>query len=139
MPRDHHAVAAFLAERSRMSFDWRTNDCVRFAKAAIEAQTGVHIALPARWGTAAGAARALAKLGGLEAVVDGILPRIAPAHAMRGDIAGVADDAFGVRLMVVEGDLLAGPGPNGIRRAPRREMIAAWSAEPKTSQSSKPG
>jgi hypothetical protein len=127
--RDHHAVAAYLAARSRMPFDWKDNDCVRFAQGAIEAQTGEHVALPARWGTAAGAARALKRLGGLEAVVDGILPRIAPALAMRGDIAGVADEDFGLRLMVVEGDLLAGPGPEGIRRVPRREMIAAWSAD----------
>lgn len=129
--RDHHAVTALLADRSRMPFDWQHNDCVRFAKAIVEAQTGQHIALPASWTTARGAARVLKRLGGLEAAVDGLLPRVAPAMAMRGDIAGVADDQFGIRLMVVEGDLLAGPGPNGIRRVPRREMIMAWSAEPK--------
>jgi hypothetical protein len=131
MARDHDAVTAFLAERSRMPFDWKRNDCVRFARGAVEAQTGRALRLPARWGTAAGAARALARLGGIETAVDGLLPRIAPAMAQRGDIAGVQDGAFGLRLMIVEGDLLAGPGPNGIRRVPRREMIAAWSAEPK--------
>lgn len=132
MTRDHHAITVYLAERARMPFDWKSNDCVRFARGAVQAQTGRKLALPARWSTAAGAARALARLGGLEKAVDAVLPRIAPALAMRGDIAGVPDETFGIRLMVIEGDLLAGPGENGIRREPRRAMIMAWSAEPKS-------
>ncbi|MEO0872087.1 MAG: hypothetical protein AAFY19_09045, partial [Pseudomonadota bacterium] len=69
-------------------------------------------------------------LGGLRAVMNARLNRISPAMAQRGDIAGLPDAAFGVRLMVVEGATLVGPSKTGLKRLPRSAMRAAWSAVP---------
>jgi hypothetical protein len=46
---------------------------------------------------------------------------------MRGDIAGVPDADLGIHPMIVEGDMLVGPGDKGLRRLPRRAMTIAWS------------
>ncbi|MES3152949.1 hypothetical protein O6Y00_11155 [Sphingomonas faeni] len=71
--------------------------------------------------------RALRRLGGMEAAVSARLTAIAPALAQRGDIAGVPDDMLGLRLMVVEGETLVGPGDNGNCRQKRNAMTHAWS------------
>jgi hypothetical protein len=127
--RDIEALMALLEDRARKPFSWRDHDCVRFAAAAVRAQTGVNPIRGLRWRSKKGATAAIARFGSLEAAVDAHLTRIAPAQAMRGDIAGVPDDEFGVRLMVVEGRLLIGPGDHGIRHLPRSAMVSAWSAD----------
>jgi hypothetical protein len=126
--RDYGALARYLAERRAMPFAWgrKGNDCAAFAGGAIKAQTGRDPLAGLRWSTATGAARLIARLGGMEAAVSARLTPIAPAKAHRGDLAGVADGRFGLLLMVVEGETLIGPGNS---RAPRSAMIHAWSAE----------
>lgn len=129
--RDLGALGRFLAERAALPHAWtRGRCCVSFALGAAAAQTGrdVLATLPA-WRTQRQARTVAARLGGLEAAMDARFRRIAPAMAMRGDIAGIADDEFGVALRVVEGRSLVGPGDRGLRRRPRAEMIAAWSVE----------
>lgn len=127
--RDHDALIAFLADRDRMPFDWRRNDCARFAAGAVRAQTGRNPLKGLRWGSAAGAARVLARLGSMEAAVSARLRPIAPAAARRGDIAGVPDAVLGLSLLVVEGETLVGPGAQGTKRLARSAMTHAWSAE----------
>lgn len=128
--RDHDALLAALSARATTPFDWRRNDCVRYAAAAVKAQTGRNpLRGIKRWYSAAGARRVLDSLGGMEAAVSARLTPIAPAAAKRGDIAGVPDDALGLRLMVVEGETLVGPCGRGERREPRRAMTRAWSAD----------
>ena len=129
MARNHDAWLAEMARRARMPFDWRRNDCARYAAACVKAQTGRNALHGLRWASKAGAARVLLRLGGMEAAVDARLTRIAPAMAMRGDVAGVFDPDFGVSLMIVEGATLVGPGETGEKRLPRAAMIMAWSAE----------
>jgi hypothetical protein len=133
MTRDIPALLAFIESRTATPFAWgrRANDCVSFAACAVKAQTGHHRLDQGgrlRWSTPSGAARIARRYGGVVNMIDARFRRIAPAAAMRGDIAGVADPLFGVALMIVEGDMLAGPGPNGVRRLPRAAMVAAWSA-----------
>ncbi|QIG79994.1 DUF6950 family protein [Stakelama tenebrarum] len=131
MARDVDALTAFLAERSCMPVDWTSNDCVRHAAAAVAAQFGTDpLRGVPRWRSATGAMRVLTRMGGMEAAVSARLTPIAPAMAMRGDIAGVVCPKFGLLLMVVEGMTLVGPGETGHVRAPRRAMAMAWSAEP---------
>ena len=60
--------------------------------------------------------------------MDRRLRRVPPALAQRGDIAGVPDPLFGVRLMVVDGVTLVGPGARGLERQPRSAMVIAWDA-----------
>lgn len=131
MSRDYAALVAAIEAHSAKRFRWRRGrDCVSFAAACIEAQTGRDpLANVAIWSTRR-EARALADAeGGLEAALDARLGRIPPALARRGDIAGLPDPLFGIRLMVIEGDTLVGPGARGLERLPRSAMTIAWSID----------
>lgn len=131
MLRDLDALLRLIEARQSRPFGWaQPNDCVSFAMAAIRAQFGWSPLGRLRWRSERGALRAVRSVGGLETAMDARMRAIAPARAMRGDIAGVADRLLGISLMVVEGDTLVGPGANGLKRLPRAAMIRAWSAEP---------
>lgn len=131
MSRDIAALIALLEARQARGFRWRRGrDCVSFAAACVEAQTGVDpLADLPRWRSRREALAIVQAQGGLEQALDVRLARIAPAMARRGDIAGLPDPLLGVRLMVVEGDTLVGPGGRGLERLPRSAMTMAWSAE----------
>lgn len=125
--RDHHMLVLWLRTMEVVPFTepGGSNDCAAFAARAVEKQTGRVIRVPGR-GSAVAARRALKRMGGLEAAVTARLgPPIAPAHARRGDIAGVMDASGELVLMVVEGETLVGPGN---RRTVRGAMTMAWSA-----------
>jgi hypothetical protein len=131
MTRDIPALIACIEAYQPRGFRWRTGrDCVSFAAACIQHQTGEDLLadLPI-WSTRREARAIVTAEGGLEAALDARLTRIAPALAQRGDIAGLPDDsAFGLRLMVIEGATLVGPGTRGLERLPRAAMSVAWSA-----------
>lgn len=130
MSRDYPALIAVIAARRDRRFRWRRGaDCVSFAGACIAAQTGRDpLADLPSWRNLAEARAVLKAEGGLEAATDRRLARTAPALAQRGDIAGLPDPKFGIRLMVIEGDTLVGPGLRGAERLPRSAMVLAWSA-----------
>jgi hypothetical protein len=131
MTRDIPALLALIAARGDRRFGWqRGRDCVSFAAACIKAQTGADLLehVP-RWRSRAEALRMARERGGLKQALDKRLDRVAPALARRGDIAGLPDPLFGIRLMVVEGETLVGPGRSGLERLPRAAMTIAWSAE----------
>ena len=127
--RNYDALVAFIAARERVPFAWAGNHCAAFGAGAVQAQTGRNPLRDVRVTTEKGALLAAARRGGLAVAISARLRPIAPSMARRGDIAGVPDDAFGVRVMVVEGETLVGPGPTGNRRAPPSAMICAWSAD----------
>lgn len=140
--RDIEALLAFIESRHFVPHAWGrdANDCAGFALAAAEAQTGEKRAQRIRWNNRAEALRVISRFGGLEAAFDRYFQRIEPIQAMRGDIAGVPADAFGIHPMVVEGALLVSPGEDGNRRAPRSAMVCAWSAtlpQPKRTKAAK--
>lgn len=127
--RDIEAMIAFIEQRMARPFRWGTQDCVRFAASAVQAETGENLlAGVPRWSSRREALSVLDQLGGLIAAVDARRPRIPAAFALRGDIAGIEDSLFGVRLMIVEGATLIGPGQRGLERLPREAMEMAWSA-----------
>jgi hypothetical protein len=130
MERNLEAMLDAIEQRTSTPFAWGSdgNDCVSFAAAIVKAQTGVNRLGDLRWSSESAARRLLKRLGGLEKAMDARLRRIAPAEAMRGDIAGVEDAELGLRLMIVEGPTLVGPSTKGLRRLPRAAMSAAWSA-----------
>lgn len=130
MVRDHPALMAYIAARMRAPFAWGRHDCVTFAAGAIAAQTGRDplAAVAHQWTTRRGAARILARVGGLAAAVDGVLTPIAPAMAARGDVAAWLDADGRPQLAIVEGATLIGPGLDGLKRLPRAAMVQAWSA-----------
>lgn len=128
--RDTAALIAFIDSRQLVphAIGREANDCAGFALAAVEAETGVRPAPELQWSDWAGARRIIARYGSVEAAFDAHFERIAPAAAKRGDIAGVADEAFGIHPMIVEGATLVCPGERGNCRARRRHMTIAWSA-----------
>jgi hypothetical protein len=129
MVRRLDRLLAFIEARTPVPFAWaQPYDCVSFAMKAVKVQTGRRLMGRLRWRTLNGAQRAIGKAGGIEQALDAQLKRIVPADAQRGDVAGVPDDRFGIRLMIVEGAALVGPGARGLRRLPRSAMVAAWSA-----------
>lgn len=128
-PRNVAALIAMIDTRRRRAFAWRGGrDCVSFAALAVKAQTGIDPRGELRWRSRREARLLLASCGGLEAAMDARFNRVAPAMAKRGDIAALPCDEFGVRLMVVEGTTLVGPGDEGLERLPRAMMIIAWDA-----------
>lgn len=116
-----------------MPFSWGrdANDCASFAAGAIKAATGRDVLGKLRWSTRLGALRIAKREGSFAAAITRRLTPIAPALAHRGDIAGVPDDDFpgGLRLMVVDGAMLVGPGEFGLMHQHRAAMTHAWSAE----------
>jgi len=130
MSRDYTALVATIAARSDQPFGWRgKRDCLCFAAACIEAQTGEDIlAGVPEWKTRREALAIADQMGGLSWALDQKRSPLPTAMAQRGDIAGLPDDLFGIRLMVVEGDTLVGPGARGLERLPRSSMTMAWSA-----------
>ena len=130
--RDIPALLHWIAAHRFQPHSWgRGGCCVSYALGGVHAQTGIdHLADLPGWSTRAEALAVARQLGGLTAALDARLVPIAPALAQRGDIAGLADRAFGVRLMIVEGELLSGPGELRQERLPRSAMVRGWSALP---------
>ncbi len=128
--RDIEALLAYLEKRMRRRFAWRRgSDCVSFALRGVQAQTGVDLLADiAGWRSRKQALAVAGALGGLEAALDERMDRVPPALAQRGDVAGLPDELFGVRLMLVEGARLVGPGERGLERLDRSTMMIAWSA-----------
>ncbi len=126
--RDYEAWIAFIASREAVPFDWDGNHCGAFSAGAILALTGRDPMPELNVRSERDARRLMVREGGMEALVSKRLRPIAIGAAQRGDLAGVADDAFGIRLMVIEGETLVSPGDRGNRRGPRSAMIRAWSA-----------
>jgi hypothetical protein len=127
--RDPVSLICEIELRRGLSHDWQKGRCcVSFALACAHAQTGVdHLADLPDWKNRAQALKVARSLGGLIAALDARFDRVPAALATRGDIAGLPDAAFGVRLMVVEGATLVGPGETGVERLWRNEMTMAWS------------
>ena len=128
--RNIPALIAWIEAAQARGFAWRRGrDCVSFALGGVEAQTGVDLLADIDlWRTLREARVVAAKDGGLAAQLDARLDRVPPALAQRGDVAGLPDARFGVRLMLVEGRTLVGPGKHGLERLDRGAMVIGWNA-----------
>ena len=94
----------------------------------MKAQTGIDVRGPLRWKSKREALQIILTQGGLEAIFDARFDRVPAALAQRGDIGAVVDAALGIKLLVIEGSTLVGPGETGLHRVSRRELLIAWSA-----------
>lgn len=124
-------LAAYLAQQRPRQFAWGVNDCAGFAAGAVLAITGRQV-LPVQWASMADAARQLRALGGLQAAVDKVLPRLpSPALAQRGDVVLVSVPVRDGRprrqwLAVVDGLVYWGPGAIGLQSGPMQAAVCAW-------------
>ena len=130
-PRDYAAWIAYLDGRQAQPFAWGSsaNDCISFAAGAVRALTGRDLIAEAglSWTTARGAARVLHRVGGISGALDRVLSRMPCARAHRGDV-GLAVIEGRESVVVIEGELLAGPGLAGLVRVQRRGvLVQAWS------------
>lgn len=117
--------AAVEAHRAK-PFDWKTNNCVQFARAVSIAISG-ESPLPdlAVADEAAANAEIAARGSDLADAVAKLLPRIAPAQAGRGDIGIVVDKGNKVLVVVIDA-FCAAPGPRCLRFISRTKLIDAF-------------
>lgn len=129
---DWQLLLEVYVDRARAEpFVWGAHDCVSFAMGWVEM---VRADLAPRddlaevlgYSTAAGAARMLAERSLAQAVADwGGLTAVAPAFAQRGDLVLVEIDGR-ESLALCVGDVVAGPGTEGLAFAPLAAVRAAW-------------
>lgn len=127
--RDYQALIAFIESREAWTFGYGpgplTHDCARFCDAGTLALTGVRplSRFAGRWTTPMGAARMIARLGGLALAASEFMAPVAPTLARRGDVGLTAAGG----LVLIEGDLVVGPAAaRGLERLPRAEVTHAW-------------
>lgn len=118
---------ALFDSRLRAPFAWGSNDCVLFAADAVKAQTSKDHASAHRgtYADAAGAARVLAALGGLEALGALAGPAIPPLAAALGDV-GLAAHEGRELLAVSTGQHWVAPSARGLAVLPMNAARKAW-------------
>ncbi len=125
-------LAAYLASVKGEPFAWVQNDCCTFASGAVLAMTGVdHMArYRCRYATRSGAARMLAKAGGLQEWVKTCLgePLASPLLATRGDVVlyEMKDPHGPAALGICVGAHIAAPGPDHMVLLPFAAASTAW-------------
>ena len=119
-------LEAFLLERRSVPFSWGQNDCCLFVADAVRALHGVDFAASLRgYTTRFGAARRLAKAGGIAKLVDGMLVPISASIAQRGDVVmfrAEGGDALGLCV----GRKFAAAGPSGVTFFDMSYVTRAW-------------
>lgn len=130
--RDFKALSAYQAPLEFRPFEWWAHDCATYACRAIAAAGGPDLLAKYQpWATQEEALAIVRAAGGMEALFDALLTPVHPALAARADLAAVKDEGpFGYSLAVVEGQTLAVPGRNRVRRIPRRLADLTWTWTP---------
>ncbi|HYI43723.1 MAG TPA: hypothetical protein VD768_08895 [Sphingomicrobium sp.] len=115
-------------------FDWRSDDCIRMARFHLIANGHRPPRLPP-YRSALGAKKALRAQGAesVIALLDGILPRIAPAEMLPGDVAALKGTEGLDALMICVGAKLLGwheSADEPVIVIPHR-IEAAWRVDPR--------
>jgi hypothetical protein len=121
-------LAAFLAERRHVTFDWAANNCALFAADWIVRLTGRDPAadLRGRRWTPWSVAHWLREVGGLAALADVRLgPRVPVVQARRGDVVAVRLRSHPC-LGICTGSRVALVSPDGLVLWPLTRGLAAW-------------
>lgn len=124
-------LAALIEARRDVPFAWGSHDCALFVADAIAAVTGADPATSFRGYATEEEALALLGAEGLEGVVAQALAAFGcgdcpPGLAQRGD-AALALLGNQPTMVVVLGEVLAGPGPQGLVFLPMGRILRAWS------------
>lgn len=101
LDRRRAALVATRAKYKGRACDYRSADCIRMVRYHLIQMGHKPPRLP-RYQSLIGARRALAQAGGMAAIFDGMLPRIAPARMLPGDIAVAAGDEAEAALILVQ-------------------------------------
>lgn len=124
-------LAALVEARREVPFAWGSHDCALFMADAVAAVTGEDPAAAFRGYTTEAEAEEILGAEGLEGVVARALAEFGcgdcpPALAQRGDVA-LALLGNQPTMVVVLGEVLAGPGPRGLVFLPSARIQRAWS------------
>lgn len=123
----HQQLDAFIALRTRTSFNWGEHDCCLFAADAVQSFTGVDHAAGWRgkYRTEEQAAVVLEQLGGLEACGALAGPEVPPLMAQAGDV-GLVSDGYRDLLGVCVGANWLVPAKYGLAALPITAARKAW-------------
>lgn len=128
--RNHKALLALVSGRMNTPVAFGEHDCVLFANAAAQAQTGrdllAELEIDPDWTDQDAAARAIARAGGLGTALDKVLKPIPISMAQRGDLV-IVPSPTGPALGVMLGAVIVAPGVKGLLHLPRKEALLAWS------------
>lgn len=94
------ATEATMAKYRDRTLDFKTADCIRMVRYHLLQRGHKPPPLP-QYRSLIGARRALDKAGGMAAIFDGLLPRIAPARMLLGDICIVPGDGGDAAMICV--------------------------------------
>lgn len=118
-------LAEFFESRRKAAFSWGQNDCCLFAADAVLAVTGEDPAKGRRtYSTERGAARVIAKAGGMRDLVPYQDKPV--GFAQRGDVVLAEQDGRQTLGVVAGNGMYAAPGAEGIVFRPMSEAIAAF-------------
>ena len=117
----------FGKARASMPFAWGSNDCCKFAAAAVEAITGKNpMATVAPYATEGAALRLVAKAGDLEALASQYLgAAVPPLMAAVGDVVLVMNERRHM-LGICNGTNVLAPGERGTAVLHMEAALAAW-------------
>jgi hypothetical protein len=128
-------LASAIAAAECRAWAWGAHDCASFARACAVAVLDGATLWDAIWPTYAteiGARRALAKGGGLVAMLDAVGPRVEVPFARRGDLAcvrgidGEPHPDGDVAVGVIDGARILIAAPGGLARWRLSAAFAAW-------------
>lgn len=116
-------LTAYLTSHLNTAFEWGQADCVIFAAGWVKHATGInYLADVPPWGNEREARRLIARLGGIEAILDARLKRVPVNAATDGDI-GLYQNA----LCIFSGPHIVGLGMDGLQHIKRTDAQCAWS------------
>lgn len=121
-------LAREFADASRRDFEYGRHDCATFANKCVLAINGTSAWSVdfGRYGSEAGAARAIRRAGGLVVGLDRHAPRVALNDASRGDLA-LIETPKGPAVGVIDGrNILIAADPTGLAVVPRSCATIAW-------------
>lgn len=119
-------LIAYIAAREKLPFEWGKGkqDCCSFGNGGALAMTGVDLMADIPDYASADEADVIL-VTPLEELIDARLPRRPVGLAQRGDL-GLADLNGLDTLVIIEGDMIVGPGKRRLQRLPRYLMSTAW-------------
>lgn len=122
-------LAAFYAAWQERPFAWGQADCCQFAKQALQAIHGRHVAIAPAYASQQEALQAVQSLGGFAGILRsaGLVERAKASMAARGDVLIVTGALPFRRALAVciDGRAFA-PGKFGLMEVKRRHWRSAW-------------